>query len=204
MCIHAHMGGSAGSVIDKESCPSAWAEVLTADLRDGFSSLLGIFGSVAVLESVASRVMCESSACLDLIGATCHLSDTDEWSAVVWALVWKLQLRRPCPFVLQGNATVLLYATSGHQRWLAEPVMRFARSVAMLPQQHCQFSCLHVKDHSGDPHNELADFVCGCISTSKMIAISPPPSVPVEILSDSDTLQWMWLATERSFCVAHQ
>ena len=101
----------------------------------GQRKLVDVFGDVLNLQAASSSTMIVLPATI-LIGANQHDPSSAEWSAVVWALLWRIQLLRSCPFVLHADARAHLYAAERSQHWKTEPIAYLFRSIAMVVAQN--------------------------------------------------------------------
>ena len=127
------------------------------------------------------------------IGAGSHSSGTAEWSAIIWSLMWILQLRPKVPVIIHADAVVQAWAATGKQQWRTEPIPQLSRGLTLLASYTSHVSLEHVKGHSGDALNELADYFAERFSGGEVTWPSPPPRCHQQIIDDPQARHWLWL-----------
>ena len=162
---------------------SSWAFAAVASVQSGVFLLAWARGRVALHDTAGS------------IGATEHSAVNGERSALFWSLAWLLGVHTGIQRVVHSDCLVAggqtngLYGSAQHA-----PIAIACRSLAQVLETLGGFdatSIRHIKGHSGQPYNELADTLAG----SKDIPDTQIPHflAPLSEWAIQGTLPWLWL-----------
>ena len=120
-----------------------------------------------------------------------------EATAIIFAADWLLSLPHPMHCVLHFDALAVGYGACGVQHEPApasspRPLQHLARvAVCMVQSYHDSVRCHHIKAHSGQPDNEVADSVAHAIVAGWQPPCSPP--FRLRALFDHPLCDWAWL-----------
>ena len=120
-------------------------------------------------------------------------STSSELAGLVWALLWAIATFPQVPVTFYTDSTSAIGLTIGHFCPAGES--QLATLAAMLfryKATRCAASCRHVKAHSGDPWNELADWMAA------VPQFAPGTDLPYRIGEQAAlavALDWLWIGS---------
>ena len=181
ICYHLYTDGSA---ISKMTPKAAWAFHVVVESNGMMGSQFHRLGFTGAL--LDDRI---PEAIPDALDA--------EAAAIIFAADWLLSLPHPMHCVLHFDALAVGYGACGVQHEPApasspRPLQHLARvAVCMVQSYHASVRCHHIKAHSGQPDNEVADSVAHAIVTGWQPPCSPP--FRLRALFDHPLRDWAWL-----------
>ena len=134
------------------------------------------------------------------IGATEHSAVNGERTAVFWAICWLLFIDGSVAREVHSDCLVAARQADGSHGATSQVVIASAcRAIAHAHDAVRTPSLLavsHVKGHSGDPYNELADVLAGAVA----LGDSPLPDhcLPLCRWAQDRSLEWLWLTLAAS------
>ncbi|CAE7526831.1 unnamed protein product [Symbiodinium sp. CCMP2592] len=128
-------------------------------------------------------------------GAEGHSAVNGERTAIFWAACWLLGIDKSLPRTLHSDCLIAANQAEGH--YGANTDVAFVKACRAIVQVHDalhknnRLVIRHVKGHSGDPYNELADVLAG----NELVENSTIPEFLWWYCSCArdQTLEWLWL-----------
>ena len=155
LAYHLYTDGSAGND------DAGWGVVALAELADASFVYIGFFGG---------PVRLNGHACY--LGAECFDNISAEFSAIAWALMWSHQTSETTPVHLHFDCMAAGDAAAGSANVVAHAALSACvRTLAFMLEQTRPVSYSHVKGHSGQPWNELADRVANAGRKGKITSL---------------------------------
>ena len=140
-----------------EAESSTWAFVVVSCRMQGGKKQFAYHGHVR-----GSVVLCQDSD--HYIGATKHTNISAELSGALHALLFSLSVCK-CPVIIYPDLIGVVHIFYKAQSYKDHPAASEALALLSSIARHRNISCVHVKGHSGNPWNELADRCAAAVST---------------------------------------
>ena len=172
---------------DEDDCQqTAWNFNVLGELVDGQFVMLCFVSDDVMIDEHEHR----------FLGATKASALTAEGSAICWALLWWLQsgIQTHAGLTIHSDCLPAGLHMSGEAGWRHHPIMAsILRGLATIAACYAHVAFQHVKGHSGDPFNELADRIAVETAEHKFLLSPELPMDPLGILRDH--IAWAWLHT---------
>ena len=109
---------------------------------------------------------------------------------MIWAIAWYIQSGMNKPMVVHADSTLaLLLATLATGKPELRKLATVLRSLVLMVQQKARPIFAHVKAHSGQPWNELADAVA---AAAGMMQWGPLPPLPwPKVINNCAFVEWL-------------
>ena len=186
---HIYTDGSAGRNDETEGNLSSWACVIYTAKKPTVTvddvNYVDWIGGITETDPLAA----------DWTGATEHSSRHAEATALVWGMLYYLQLGTHAPLHLHCDPLVILKAVKGEWQFdLADtPILR-ARATFLLLWTFLKsdLTLEHVKGHAGHFGNELSDVIAGAIRTGILEPRVPKVNLARWYHGTNPAICWAW------------
>ena len=196
--VHVYTDGafSPGKQEPPESPKAAWGMVVLAQLLGGGLALIGIAAD-SMTRHFAGR-----NSRPHYFGATEPSALTAEGAGACWALLWFLQsglVEKGIGIAIHIDNKAALASAAGMASWKPNKDMRMVlRGLAQVAAEMAPVDWQHVKGHSGDPWNELADDLATTANRGSKHSFGV---LPMALLGDFEDclahLPWAWMQSAK-------
>ena len=184
--VHIYTDGSHLKPDEGDCQQTAWGFNVLGELIDGQCVMLGFMSDDVMIDESEQRYL----------GATKASALAAEGSAICWALLWWLQsgIQTYAGLTVHSDCLPAGLHMAGEAGWRHHPIMAsILRGLAVIAACYSHVAFQHVKGHSGDPFNELADRIAVETAEHNFLLSPELPTDPLGSLRDH--IAWAWLHT---------